>query len=76
VQLVCIRARVGLDVGTTTEVPDGASYSDLYFAEPGTPEAKAALAAAKKAAAASQPAAPAPAPKASAAAPAAGKDGA
>jgi hypothetical protein len=44
VKLVCIRARVGVAVGDVVEVPDGAEFSDLYFAGPDSVEAKTAQA--------------------------------
>lgn len=30
-QVRCIRARVGVEVGEIVDVPDGAEVSDLYF---------------------------------------------
>ena len=43
-QVRCVRARAGVKVGDTAEVPDGAAVSDLYW-EPVAPPFPAAPAA-------------------------------
>ena len=63
-QVVCIQAHGTHVPGDLAEVPDGAAYSPVHFAGPGSPDAHAAHAAGK---------APALPPKAPAAAPAAPK---
>lgn len=55
-QVICVRAHGSWKPGDQVEMPDGAEYSSLYFAEPGTPEAAAAARAAERAAAAAGPA--------------------
>jgi hypothetical protein len=39
VELICTQARQGTALGSRVEIPDGATWSEVYFAEPGTPEA-------------------------------------
>lgn len=45
-QVRCIRARAGVEVGDLAEVPDGSEVSELYWepAEPSPPPAAAAAA--------------------------------
>lgn len=48
-ELVCIRARADCAPGERVEVPDGAAYSETYFAGPGSPAAERAIADAEEA---------------------------
>jgi hypothetical protein len=43
-QVICVRAHGRTKPGETVEVPDGSSVSELYFADPDSFEAKAAIA--------------------------------
>lgn len=58
-QVICVRAFSHLKPGDLAEMPDGAEFSDLYFAVADSAEGKAAAA---QAAAAKKAAAPAPPP--------------
>ena len=82
-QVVCIQAHGTHVPGDLVDLPDGAAFSPVHFAEPGSPEALAAETAAA-AATLAPPGAPAPAaapapagtPPAPLKAPDAAKDGA
>jgi len=71
-QVICVRAFSDLMPGDVAEMPDGAEFSDLYFAAAGSAEGKAAAAQAAAARKAASPPPPAAPPAAGASTPKAG----